>query len=148
MTVTVQRLIDWPERLAAYFAQHRSTPFAWGGHDCVGFAAGAAQALTGANLLAQTGLRWACRPSAAAALRTAGGLVKAVSSVLPSLPSPAWAQRGDIVLVQAILAQPRRNVRRQWLAVVDGAQWRMPAAAGLAAGDMQLAVHAWGVGHG
>lgn len=34
------RAFDWPALLAAYIEQHRATPFAWGAHDCVGFAIG------------------------------------------------------------------------------------------------------------
>jgi hypothetical protein len=136
----VTRMPDWPERLAQYLAAHRSTVFAWGRHDCVKFAAGAVQAITGCDLLPEV---WADKAGAARVLRRLHGLVPAVSQSLPLLASAAWAQRGDVVLVQ----QPG-PVRRRWLAVADGPQWWAPAAAGLCRGRMDLAVMAWGVGHG
>lgn len=138
--MTINRLPDWPERLAAHIAAHRGAAFAWGRCDCVAFAAGAALAITGRELLPA---RWHSAADAARLLRTLGGLRGAVSSVLPALPSPALAQRGDVVLVAA----PGR-VRRHWLAVCDGARWWAPGRQALDSGPMASAVAAWGVGHG
>lgn len=133
------RLPDWPERLAEYVHQHRGTPFAWGGHDCVRFAAGAVQAMTGCQPLPT---EWSDRTSAARALRRLGGLVPAVSSVLPPLSAPAWAQRGDVVLVQCA------GLARRWLAVCDGPLLLSPGPHGLLINPSRYAVRAWGVGHG
>lgn len=140
-TAALSRLPDWPERLADYLAAHRGAAFAWGSCDCVRFAAGAVATITGAQVLP---VDWNSRHDAARLLRAFGGLRGAVSSVLPLLPSPALAQRGDVVLVQA----PVGGARRQWLGVVDGAVWRVPGPHGLAAGPMDLAVQAWEVAHG
>lgn len=137
------RLADWPERLAAYLAEQRGTVFAWGTSDCVRFAAGAVAATTGQQVLP---VDWASRSDAAQQLRALGGLVPAVDSVLPRLPVPTLAQRGDVVLVQAPVAGG--GARRRWLAVVDGARWWAPGLAGLTAGSMELAVLAWGVARG
>lgn len=137
----LHRLPDWPERLAAYIAANRPLPFAWGTHDCALFAAGAVQAVTGCNVLPAA---WADRASAAHLLRRLHGLVPAVDAALPRLVTPAWARRGDVVLVQQPVAQ---RGRARWLAVVDGAHWWAPSATGLHRGDMAQAVSAWGVGH-
>lgn len=138
----LQRLPDWPERLAAYLQAARPLAFAWGAHDCAGFAAGAVHAITGQRVLPAV---WADRAEAARVLRALGGLVPAVSRALPALAGPALAQRGDVVLV-AVPAGNGRAVRR-WLAVADGARWWAPQHGGLCAGPMAQAVLAWGVGH-
>lgn len=146
----LQRVPDWPERLARYLASMRPHRYVLGGNDCVSFAAGAVQATTGRHVLWAL---WRDAESAAQVLRQHGGLARAVATVLPELPSPALAQRADVVLVQAS-AQPaghsssRARVRRQWLAVADGAIWWAPSATGLTSGPMHQAVRAWGVGHG
>lgn len=137
------RYIDWPERLAAYLAQARPLPFAWGTHDCVTFAAGAVHAITGQQVLP---LSWPDASHAARALRSMGGLPAAVGSVLPALAAPELAQRGDVVLVQTSVHGGR--ARRQWLGLVDGNRWWTPSATGLKSGPMDSACRAWGVGHG
>lgn len=133
------RLPDWPERFAAYIARHRGTPFAWGVHDCVLFAAGNVQAITGQWPLS---MQWPDAAAAARLLRRLGGLESAVDGVLPRLSSPALAQRGDILLVHG--AQSEKP--RQWLAVADAGGWWAPCAAGLVRGSGG-ALCAWGVGH-
>lgn len=141
--MSIQRLPDWPERLAAYMAAMRPRRYVLGQHDCAQFAAGAVQAVTGRNvLLAQ----WRDVSEALQVLRAQRGLRAAVDAVLPRLAVPALAQRGDVVLVQAAVGGGR--ARRQWLAVADGARWWCPAVTGLESGPAELAVVAWGVGHG
>lgn len=138
----LQRLPDWPERLAAYLHQHRHVAFNWGSTDCARFAAGAVLATTGRDVLQQ--FSWADKTTAVRQLRQAGGLRAAVGKVLPPLASPAWAQRGDVLLVQA--SAPAGRLLRRWLAVADGNRWLAPDAAGLCAGPISMAVMAWGVG--
>lgn len=140
---SLQRLPDWPERLADYLAAMRPHRFAWGVHDCVRFAAGAVHAITGQQ---PTALQWQGPADAARLLRRLGTLADAVGQVLPELASPALAQRGDVVLVRAQVHGGRAH--RQWLAVADGPLWWVPSPAGLASGPMHLAHRAWGVGHG
>jgi len=41
------RLPNWPQAFAAYLAQRRCMPFAWGTHDCCQFARRGAEAITG-----------------------------------------------------------------------------------------------------
>lgn len=139
----MNRLPDWPERLAAYLAEMRPRRYVLGSHDCVSFAAGAVRAITGADVLP---LHWSSPAEAVAALRRMGGLRAAVQSVLPPLAVPTLAQRGDVVLVRAAVAD--RRALRQWLAVVDGPRWWAPAVTGLESGPLDLAAQAWGVGHG
>ena len=141
MTAALQRLPDWPERLAAYLAAAMPVRFAWGSHDCVCFAAGAVQAITGQQVLPAV---WADRAEAARVLRRLGGLVPAMGATLPVLSSPTLAQRGDLVLVQT----PDHRAVRRWIAVADGARWWAPQATGLCCGPMVQATMAWGVGHG
>lgn len=140
--MTLRRLPDWPERLAAYLAEQRPHRFAWGAHDCAGFAAGAVLAITGRQVLQ---VQWAGVADAVRQLRDLGGLQAAVDKVLPRLSSPALAQRGDVVLAQHPVADGR--ARRQFLAVADGPRCWVPSVTGLHSVPMGLAVQAWGVGH-
>jgi hypothetical protein len=142
-TQPLRRLPDWPERLAGYLSAMRPHRFAWGTHDCVRFAAGAVHAVTGQQ---PTALQWDSPAAAARLLRRVGTLAQAVGQVLPELPAPTLAQRGDVVLVQMPVHGGR--AQRQWLAVADGPQWWVPSVTGLASGPMDLAHRAWGVGHG
>ena len=64
--MTLHRLPDWPERLAAYLADQRPHRFAWGTHDCARFAAGAVHAITGQQ---PTALQWGGPADAARLLR-------------------------------------------------------------------------------
>lgn len=85
--------------LLAYLAGRSTTPFAWGSdaNDCVSFAAGAVQAQTGVNPLADLG-GWATEDEAREVLEGYGGLAAAVNTVLQPV-APALAQRGDVALV-------------------------------------------------
>ena len=139
---SLQRLPDWPERLAAHLASHSATPFVWGSHDCVRFAAGAVHAITGRHILPAD---WSDRAEAARLLRSVGGLVPAVDAVLPRLWTTTLAQRGDVLMV---CAPGPAGGWRHWLAVCDGARWWAPSPQGLACGPAAQAVHAWGVAHG
>lgn len=139
----MKRLHDWPERLVAYIESHRATPFAYGPHDCVRFAAGAVHAVTGVDVLQS--VQWSDLRTAVQLLRAHGGLAGAVDSVLPRLQTPALAQRGDIVL----LTRPgAAGTGCRWLAVCEGARAWSPTRFGLAAWDMTAASVAWEVGHG
>ena len=43
----ITRLPDWPERLIDYFERMKTVGFEWGKNDCILFALGAAQVMTG-----------------------------------------------------------------------------------------------------
>lgn len=137
----LRRLPDWPERLALYLAQHADTPFHWGAHDCVHFAAGAVRAMCGADVLPT---HWHDRTQAAQVLRAMGGLEAAVDVALPRLAGTQWAQRGDVLMVRT---PTLAGCARRWLAVADGPRWWAPTRTGLASGSTAQAVAAWGVGH-
>lgn len=141
--MTLARTPDWPERLAAYLTEMRPRRYVLGRHDCASFAAGAVRAITGADVLP---LRWETPAEAVAVLRRLGGLQAAVRAVLPQLATPALAQRGDVLLIRAPVADGR--ALRQWLAVADGQRWWSPSATGLECGSVHWATAAWGVGHG
>lgn len=134
---------DWPEALAAYIVDALRRPHAWGSHDCVTFACGAVEAMTGVAPVLPV-KPWRDRAEAEAALDAIGGLAAAVDTVLPRLPSVHAAHRGDIVMIQpppTLGAQP-------WLAVVyDDMAWA-PALdiSGLRPTSMDHAAIAWRVG--
>jgi hypothetical protein len=131
-----RRLPSWPERLAEYLVASSKVPFAWGSNDCVLFAAGAVEAMTGRRPFMPL---WTDVRSALRQLNSFGGLVGAVASTgMPEVRRPACASRGDVLLIQ--------GVRRQYLAVCVGHVWAMPGYTGLRYGPMQAAVRGWKVG--
>lgn len=84
--------------LHAFIDSRQLTPFAWWTHDCVTFAARAAEAETGEDYLKRLGARWTSARGAARALSARGGLVAAVNTILRPIPH-GHAARGDIGLV-------------------------------------------------
>ena len=49
MKPNITRLPDWPERLIGYFESMKTASFEWGKNDCILFALGAAQIMTGVD---------------------------------------------------------------------------------------------------
>ncbi len=91
------RLPDWPERLADYVEAARTRAFEYGAHDCCMFAAGAVEAMTGANPMSR--FRYRGRLGAERLIRRAGSIDALVYRTLgEALPSPAQAGRGDVVI--------------------------------------------------
>jgi hypothetical protein len=92
----MSRLQDWPSRLAAYVDAAYTQPFEWGRHDCSAFAAGAVEAMTGERppLPAYADAR------EAAELLADESLSSRVRSILGPPIAPAFAQRGDLALVE------------------------------------------------
>lgn len=62
--------------------------------DCVRWASGATQVLTGRDPLAEFGGRWSTEAGAARVIRRAGGMAAAIDRVLTPI-DPAQAMRGD-----------------------------------------------------
>lgn len=88
---------DWPQRLVEYVEAHRQTPFAWGTHDCCRFAAGAVEAMTDENPMAA--FDYGNERQALRLIRDAGTLDALMYRTLgESLPSVAYAKRGDVVI--------------------------------------------------
>lgn len=131
----MKRREDWAEQLAQYLDERRDAAFAWGVQDCATFAAGAVQAMTGESpAIPQV-------ESAAAYLhflRDHGPLDAIVDDTLGErLPSPAFAQRGDVVLLFVD--------ERATLGVCIGAEAAAPGADGMLTVSMSTASAAWRV---
>lgn len=140
--MTPHRPQDWPTRLDAHLAHHASTPFRWGSHDCVHFAAGWLELLGYPDPLAPFAA-WRSALGAARVIRAHGSFSAAIVCRMHEMGCPilpvAAAQRGDLALVQI-------DRRRQALGIVVGAHVAIPADAGLARFPvLQAAVCAWSV---
>lgn len=134
--IGMPRVQDWPERLSAYIVASLPRPHAWGSHDCVTFARGAVQAVTGGTI--DLPALWTDQATAERALAALGGLAAAVDTVLTRHASVHQAQRGDIALV----CLPGRD---PWIAVIfDGLVWA-PTATGLASCPIAMATAVWKV---
>jgi|GEM_PF-780301 len=82
--------------LAEHIAAHLNTPFAWGAHDCVGFAAAWVKTSTGIDHLA--GLQnWQTAAQAARVIKAEGGLEAALNARFGRI-QPNFAQDGDLAL--------------------------------------------------
>jgi hypothetical protein len=95
------RLPNWPEALAAEIARGQRTPFAWGTHDCLLYAADCVRAQTGVDLAADfRGGYWTLR--GAIQILAAHGYdtpLDAIAARLPEIPL-ARAARGDVVVAE------------------------------------------------
>lgn len=132
------RLADWPERLADYIEARRGVPFAWGVNDCAHFAAGALQALTGADPLGAWRGRWADEAQAQQVLQALGGIAWAARQLLGRpLRHPALAPRGAVVCA--------RMAGVPILGVLLGPVWCAPGAHGLEFRPAHEVRLAWGV---
>lgn len=127
------RRLDWTEALYAYIDARREVPFQWGSQDCSTFAAGAVEAITGEA----PELPVATTAAEAVALMAERPLRDRVGDLYGPEIVPAFAQRGDLVLIEID--------GRESVAVCIGAEAIGPAADGLLAVPMALAVAAWRV---
>lgn len=94
----MQRVHDWPRRLAAYVNARRAMPYAYGVNDCGSFVVDAIHEMTGHRLVPVDG-RPTSRIGAARFLMPFAGSVEAWMDFLlgTRLTSPRLAQRGDVV---------------------------------------------------
>ncbi len=129
------RLIDWPERLAAFVESRRDAPFSWGGNDCCLFAADAVQAMTGTDPAADVRGSYDTTLAAAHLLGELGGVEAIAAARFGSEVPVALAGRGDIVAIDA-----GQGIS---LGVCLGAQVAVPAADGLAFLPLAQASRAW-----
>ena len=127
---------DWAEALAGYLDERRDMPFAWGENDCASFAAGAVHAVTGGIPLPLPKIK---SPEAYLRfLRDHGPLDAIVDDTLGErLPSPAFAQRGDVVLLFVD--------ERATLGVCIGVEAAAPGQDGMLTVPMSTATAAWRV---
>lgn len=101
------RFHDWHHRLSEYFAATRARAFAWGDQDCMLWAYGAVEAMTGVDLGADYRGKYSTEQGAARMLRRVGGAgVELAAAKLQSDAGleeigPLYAQRGDLVLVRS-----------------------------------------------
>lgn len=128
---------DWPERLAGFVDSRRNMDFAYGSNDCALFAADAIREMTGSDPLADLRGRWTTARGAARLLNKMGGLRAAATSLLGDEIAPAFAQRGDVVLLP--------NEGRECLGICTGLVAAAPGATGIVWLPMSAAVAAWRV---
>lgn len=109
---------DWPERLADFVDARRRAAFRWGVNDCALVAADWVREATGADPAAQW-RGYVSEAEAQAIIKQAGGMRALVS--LPQRPTPAFAQRGDVVLAA-------HEGRELFGVVVGGGSYAAPGA--------------------
>lgn len=124
----------------AFIESRQAMPHAWGkrANDCISFAALAVQALTGDDVLARCGHDWAGRRGALRVLAKVGGRAAAADLMLTRLPSPAFAHRGDVGLVETPAFAS--------LVVVEGQLLVAPGASGLVRLPRSAMSIAWSAG--
>lgn len=144
---TLTRHPDWPQRLTQYVLQAMPTPFAWGRHDCVTFAADGVRVMTGVDLLAALrdeagALPWTTPMEAYRVLQPLGGLEAAVRSAGLEEVAPRLARRGDVVLVRG---PARKGSMRGALGLCLGERIAAPAHNSLAMSTLSEGLKAWRV---
>ena len=130
----MKRLDNWPVLLAKYFAEKKDQPFVWGVNDCCRFADGAVIAITGQSMM--TSFNYTNEKQALRLLKTR--LEELTSKELGQSIKPAFAQRGDVVLIQ--------RGEMPALAVCDGVVWHGAGLTKMETGQMLEAICAWKVG--
>lgn len=127
---------DWTGLLAAYIDEARSTPFAWGSHDCALFACGWLLIATGIDHAAPFRGRYNTERGSIRALKNRGysGLEDIADRTLPRKPL-AFAARGDIVLY----------ANGQSLGVCDGRMSHFVSPQGLLTAETLACAAAWGI---
>lgn len=104
---SLKRLADWPSRLDVYLRATRDRPFCWGTLDCVLFAAGAVEAMTGTDPVPGLAGSYDAPRGAWDTLqaRYGGDLETATAKVMEGLGQHRVdvkrAGRGDVVLAEA-----------------------------------------------
>lgn len=106
----MRRFQDWPMRLAAYIEKSRPLRFQWGRQDCCLWACDWVLEATGIDIAASFRGTYDDMQGAAAAMKRycGGGLPELVEKMAAEHPTvievrPRLAQRGDVVLVDALM---------------------------------------------
>jgi len=123
---------DWPLRLNDVIEAARGRPFDWVTHNCATFCAAGVAAMTGEDLAPAFAGLHASAPDAA---RASTRLADEVTARLGAPVAPAWARRGDVVLVQ--------NDGRVLLGLCVGVQVASVGENGLAFVSIKEGVCAW-----
>lgn len=136
----LQRLPDWPARLAAVFEERRHMAYAYGINDCGVIMREAVRAVTGTDVLGGEALGTSWLAAAKFMIRRGWDDVEAAMTDLvgPPLARTAFARRGDIVSFE--------ELGERHLAVCVGATAATPGATGLLFVPMTLWCSAWKVG--
>ncbi|MEH3107157.1 MAG: hypothetical protein PGN09_07705 [Sphingomonas fennica] len=96
----MHRQIDWEERIVRYLEPLRARPYEWAKNDCCTFAAGAVEAMTGVDPMAEFRGRYATARGAVRAIRRIGaGTLPATLDAKFRRIEAALAQRGDVVWI-------------------------------------------------
>lgn len=133
----MNRVSDWEAALSEYINVMRHAPFEYGVNDCCMFAAGAVEAMTGVDAMAEFRGKYDSSLSAAKALRDIGqGSLEATIDAKFSEVAISQAKRGDIALFDDSLGIVAGSFA--WFVSDDGLE-RVQRA------DWQKT---WSVGHG
>lgn len=133
----MNRASDWEAALSKYINVMRHAPFEYGVNDCCMFAAGAVEAMTGVDAMAEFRGKYDSALSAAKALRDIGaGSLEATIDTKFSEVAISQAKRGDIALFDDSLGIVSGSFA--WFVSDDGLE-RVQRA------DWQKT---WSVGHG
>lgn len=133
----MQRLEDWPARLAAFVDAARARPFRYGEWDCCVLAADWVLACTGADVMAPWRGTYRDKRSAVRILARLGGLHRTGGHVMLGEPIPALqARRGDVVLREDPALGPA-------LGICLGARAAFPGPSGLVFRPVKECRQAW-----
>lgn len=127
---------DWQQRFSDYLRERRDMAFDWGSHDCCTFAAGAVEAVTGRNPMADVP-PYSNEFDAVRMVHEGGGMEALATSILGESVSPMFATVGDVVLLT--------NEDRELLGVCNGVNAIAASKDGTAALEMSAAIAAWKV---
>lgn len=135
-----RRQPDWPERLTEVVEARRHTPFAWGAHDCITFAADVTLALTGRDVWAAHRGTYGTEAEAERVVGPAGleAFVARLMSDAGAVPiEVVEAHRGDWALITV--------GNMPMVGVVVGGLIAAPGQDGLAFVPLRRATRAWAI---
>lgn len=95
----MQRLPDWPTRLAEFVEARRERAFSWGSADCCLFVCDGIEAITGSDPAVRWRGLYSSEKGARRILRDNGGVVGLANLVFGTAVAAAVAGRGDVVLI-------------------------------------------------
>jgi hypothetical protein len=101
------RKTDWPKRLTDYLISVQDAPFEYGNFDCLCFVAGAIEAMTGVDIMADFRGRYTSHLQAMRIAKSVYGTSNVPDTLAAMMCQRGWqalspllAQRGDVVLVR------------------------------------------------
>lgn len=101
----IARRADWAERMTAKLDEIRERPFEWAAWDCCHFVAALVEAMTGTDPLADYRGSYASEAEAWAAVTARDGNLRAACKrVFGATIKPAFARRGDVVMLRGGMA--------------------------------------------